>query len=79
MTGDLVNIALEAEFAPARDWLRTLGSPQDVTLVPGNHDAYVASTWPRCADLWLDYMRGDGAANATLRSFRTCAGADRCC
>jgi 3',5'-cyclic AMP phosphodiesterase CpdA len=61
VTGDLVNIALEAEFVQARDWLQTIGPPQDVTLVPGNHDAYVASTWPRCGDLWGDYMRGDDA------------------
>jgi 3',5'-cyclic AMP phosphodiesterase CpdA len=69
VTGDLVNIALEAEFAPAHDWLRTIGQPHDVTLVPGNHDAYVASTWPRCADTWLDYMRGDDAADARAPRF----------
>ena len=65
ITGDLVNIALEAEFSRARDWLRTIGTPQDVTLVPGNHDAYVASTWPRCGELWRDYMRGDDAAEGS--------------
>lgn len=69
VTGDLVNIALEAEFAPALDWLRTVGSPHDVTLVPGNHDAYVRATWPRCADIWLDYMRGDDTADAGGPSF----------
>jgi 3',5'-cyclic AMP phosphodiesterase CpdA len=69
VTGDLVNIALEAEFGPARDWLKTIGSPHDVTLVPGNHDAYVASTWPRCADLWADYMRGDDAADTQHARF----------
>lgn len=62
VTGDLVNIALEAEFGPACDWLKSIGTPHDVSLVPGNHDAYVASTWPRCADLWRDYMRGDDAS-----------------
>lgn len=67
VTGDLVNIALEAEFAPALDWLRTLGSPDDVTLVPGNHDAYVASTHPRGTDTWLDYMRGDAADTGSVR------------
>src|SRR5258705_203274 len=36
VTGDLVNIALEAEFAQARAWLHGLGSPHDVTLVPGH-------------------------------------------
>lgn len=69
VTGDLVNIALQAEFGAARDWLKTIGSPQDVTLVPGNHDAYVTSAWLRCADLWLDYMRGDGDADARRARF----------
>jgi 3',5'-cyclic AMP phosphodiesterase CpdA len=67
VTGDLVNIALEAEYAQAGDWLRSIGQPHDVTLVPGNHDAYVAATWPRCANLWLDYMRGDDAADNSLQ------------
>src|SRR5437016_8646903 len=43
VTGDLVNIALAAEFPPARQWLARLGTPEHVTLVPGNHDAYVHS------------------------------------
>src|SRR5215469_5154405 len=42
VTGDLVNIALPAEFAHARRWLETLGPPAHVSVVPGNHDAYVA-------------------------------------
>src|SRR5258708_36021443 len=41
VTGDLVNISLAGEYAPARAWLAALGSPRDVTLVPGNHDVYV--------------------------------------
>src|ERR1700728_4520864 len=40
ITGDLVNLALEAEFAPARAWLERVGSPERVTAVPRNHDAY---------------------------------------
>src|SRR5882672_8065288 len=42
VTGDLVNIALPSEFARARHWLEGLGGPADVSVVPGNHDAYVA-------------------------------------
>src|SRR6185503_14471811 len=38
VTGDLVNISLESEFAGAARWLGQVGSPADVTLVPGNHD-----------------------------------------
>ena len=41
MTGDVVNIGLPAEIALAKDWLATLGSSDDVSFTPGNHDAYV--------------------------------------
>ena len=32
VTGDLVNLALEAEFAPARAWLESVGAPDRVTV-----------------------------------------------
>ena len=59
VTGDLVNISLAAEYAPARTWLESLGNSRDVTLVPGNHDVYVraAAKYPRRH--WGDYMRAD--------------------
>ncbi len=59
VTGDLINIALEAEFAPARAWLASLGTPDRVSLVPGNHDAYVRATQSRHAQCWGDYARND--------------------
>jgi 3',5'-cyclic AMP phosphodiesterase CpdA len=59
VTGDLVNIALAAEFAPARAWLEHLGAPDEVTLVPGNHDAYVRATAEQAQRAWGAYMRGD--------------------
>jgi 3',5'-cyclic AMP phosphodiesterase CpdA len=64
ITGDLVNIALEAEFAPARAWLQSVGTPEHVTVVPGNHDAYARATRNRAAEIWGDYLRGDGAVPA---------------
>jgi 3',5'-cyclic AMP phosphodiesterase CpdA len=64
VTGDLVNIALEAEFAPARAWLESVGTPDHVTVVPGNHDAYARATRNRSAEIWRDYLRGDGALTA---------------
>lgn len=59
VTGDLVNIALAAEYAPAREFLASLGSAHDVTLVPGNHDAYVRGGIRYCDQHWVEYMRGD--------------------
>lgn len=59
VTGDLVNVSLDAEFVAAAKWLDTVGTTQDVTLVPGNHDAYIrrASGW--AAQHWGEFMRGD--------------------
>jgi 3',5'-cyclic AMP phosphodiesterase CpdA len=62
ITGDLVNIALPAEFTHARRWLETLGRPADVSVVPGNHDAYVAGAGVHRDLHWLPYMAGDAQA-----------------
>ncbi len=58
ITGDLVNISLAEEFAQARDWLKTLGGPETVTVIPGNHDTYVPMDWEKSVGLWADYMTG---------------------
>jgi 3',5'-cyclic AMP phosphodiesterase CpdA len=61
VTGDLVNLALEAEFAPSRAWLESVGAPDRVTVIPGNHDAYVRVTQHRFAQAWGQYLAGDDA------------------
>jgi 3',5'-cyclic AMP phosphodiesterase CpdA len=59
VTGDLVNLSLTSEFAPALAWLEGLGDPQHVTLVPGNHDSYVRSAAGFAERHWGRFMRGD--------------------
>ena len=59
VTGDLTNIALVEEFEATAQLLAELGAPEWISLVPGNHDAYVpvprATSW----DLWSEYMVSD--------------------
>jgi 3',5'-cyclic AMP phosphodiesterase CpdA len=59
VTGDIANIGLAAEFPRGRDWLEGLGSAQDVTLVPGNHDIYVREAAVLAARQWGAYMSDD--------------------
>jgi 3',5'-cyclic AMP phosphodiesterase CpdA len=66
VTGDLVNLALDAEFAPSRAWLESVGPADRVTVIPGNHDAYVRATGHRFAEAWGDYLRGDGASDGNV-------------
>ncbi len=72
VTGDLVNLALEAEFAPARAWLESVGPPDRVTVIPGNHDAYVRGTRHRFAEVFGSYLDNDEArrGDATFPSLR---------
>lgn len=69
VTGDLVNLALEAEFSPAQTWLAGVGTPQEVTVVPGNHDAYVRATRHHFAGTFKPYLQGDGERDGTLFPF----------
>ncbi len=66
VTGDLVNIGLPAEFVAAKRWLEGLGKPSSVTVVPGNHDAYVRLKNDPGFHRWSAYMRpiGDTAARS---------------
>ena len=64
ITGDLVNISLPAEFVQAAAWLRQLGLPDEITVIPGNHDAYVEVKWREAWAHWSDYMCGDGGGRS---------------
>ncbi|WP_157016993.1 metallophosphoesterase family protein [Mesorhizobium xinjiangense] len=68
ITGDLVNLALDAEIELARIWLETLGEPQDVSVVPGNHDAYVPGALAKACRAWQPWMTGDEATGQANRN-----------
>lgn len=59
VTGDLVNLGLEAEANTALDWLETIGTPEDVCVSPGNHDAYVPGSLDHNSARWGTYMSGE--------------------
>jgi 3',5'-cyclic AMP phosphodiesterase CpdA len=65
LTGDLVNISLPDEFARASKWLAEFGSSEGITVIPGNHDVYVATIWGEGLGRWGAYMAGDHKPPAT--------------
>lgn len=67
LTGDLVNLALDVEIELARQWLRQFGEASRVSVVPGNHDAYVPGAFDKACRAWGGYMTGDGADAPTGR------------
>ncbi|MBS0520670.1 MAG: metallophosphoesterase [Proteobacteria bacterium] len=60
LTGDLVNVSLPQEFVRAADWLVAFDRPDRLTVIPGNHDAYVSVPWEQGAGRWGAYMASDG-------------------
>jgi 3',5'-cyclic AMP phosphodiesterase CpdA len=68
VTGDLVNLGLPEEFILAAEWLRHLGSPERVTAIPGNHDAYVRLHPERGTGHWRPFMEANEAGEALIRT-----------
>jgi 3',5'-cyclic AMP phosphodiesterase CpdA len=64
LTGDICNIGLPAEFPLAAQWLRTLGDPAEVSLAPGNHDAYLRASVPHMTREWRPWISGDQDAGS---------------
>jgi 3',5'-cyclic AMP phosphodiesterase CpdA len=59
LTGDLVNVGYPPEFPLAAARLAPLGTPADVSIVPGNHDAYVRGSLEAMSKVFAPFMRGD--------------------
>ncbi len=64
ITGDLTHLGRPIEYSRALKFLQQLGPPSDVTIVPGNHDAYIAVDWQQTYALWNRYMSGDSISTS---------------
>ncbi len=71
ITGDLTHLGLPGEFEQARRWLQTVGPPEEVTVIPGNHETYVRAALDSTLLRWQPYMRSDRAGpDSSLTDFR---------
>jgi 3',5'-cyclic AMP phosphodiesterase CpdA len=59
VTGDLMNLSLDAEVNTAFNWLQTVGPPETVCVSPGNHDAYVPGQLEKALERWDGYVQGE--------------------
>lgn len=62
VTGDLANLGLPVEHEAALTWLRTLGDPERVTVIPGNHDIYSSIGTDVGTARWHPHMSPNTAA-----------------
>ena len=59
ITGDVINIGQPEEFANSMEWLPRFGGGDTVSLIPGNHDAYIPQTAHMVEENWAEWMTGD--------------------
>lgn len=59
VSGDLTNIGLPAEFEATRAWLQGLGPVESMSVIPGNHDAYVRESLGMMRERWKPWI-GEG-------------------
>jgi 3',5'-cyclic AMP phosphodiesterase CpdA len=74
LTGDLVNVGYGPEFPQALAMTKALGTPDRVSIIPGNHDAYTRESLPAMEEIFRPFMLGDAEAGsagpATFPYFR---------
>jgi len=63
ISGDLVNLSLADEFIKMQQWLTEIGKPDDISLVFGNHDAYVPGAWRRACRIFAPWMTNEWMAD----------------
>ncbi len=74
LTGDLVNIGLESEFVTAQRYIERVGGADFVSVIPGNHDVYVRSSFKYFAASAAPWMTGDGTAKVAFPYVRVRGG-----
>ncbi len=63
VTGDLTHLGLPMEYIEVGQWLNSLGSPEQVTVIPGNHEAYWGRNWFKKCSMWEPYLQSDTHLN----------------
>ncbi len=70
ITGDLTQISLEHEFRQTARWLAQLADPERISVIPGNHDAYVPLAWNESLRYWQSYMTSDAGTQSVFPFLR---------
>ncbi|PKL95845.1 MAG: hypothetical protein CVV18_03930, partial [Gammaproteobacteria bacterium HGW-Gammaproteobacteria-8] len=63
VTGDLTFTSHRKEVDQAFAWLESLSPPERISLVPGNHDAYVPGSLQYVRQRWARWMQDDDSGD----------------
>jgi 3',5'-cyclic AMP phosphodiesterase CpdA len=70
VTGDLTNLGTGVEYRQAADWLASLGAPETLSVVPGNHDCYAPALWAETLAQWRPWLASDDGGDGGFPTVR---------
>ena len=59
ISGDFTHLGTADECRETETWLNSIGAPDYISIVPGNHDHYIAAESAETTGRWLAWMRSD--------------------
>lgn len=68
VTGDLIELSLDAEIVRARAFLTSFGPPERLVWTPGNHDVYTTDAPARLAEAFASWLAAPGDGPDPLRA-----------
>ena len=69
ISGDFTQLGTANECRETEAWLNSIGGPDYISIVPGNHDRYIAADQPDTTGRWIAYMRSDQGEDYTTHEF----------
>ena len=59
ISGDFTHLGTENECREAENWLTSVGAPDYISIVPGNHDRYINTDIAATTGRWRAWMQSD--------------------
>ena len=69
ISGDFTHLGTANECRETETWLNSIGGPDYISIVPGNHDRYIAADISETTGRWLAYMQSDPGEQESAPDF----------
>ena len=69
ISGDFTHLGTANECRETETWLNSIGEPDYISIVPGNHDRYIAADVAETIGRWRAWMRSDPGERDDAQDF----------
>ena len=69
ISGDFTHLGTVNECRETETWLNSIGGPDYISIVPGNHDHYITTDFAETTGRWRAWMQSDPGEQHNARDF----------